>query len=351
LECAVRARFNERQRLSRAYTRHMSKVLSALWSAALITFASNLLYPIDARGAEANRAPYIDLTASFSRFVDETAGMEETARVALFRKQMDALLPGFYAPRFGATTAQYDAIVARALEGFADLRPRYEQVQKDFPAAFDAGIQHFRKEFPGFTPNVPVYLLHSLGEMDGGTRELGDKAYLIFGADVIAQIHEAHELTAFLDHELFHVENGKYFADCDQVWCPLWAEGLATYAAKVMNPDADDRQLLLTFPKPIRAEVDAGWPAALCFTRARLFSAESADMAALFVGGAGGKDFPQRFGYYVGLRVVEELGGRYELSALARMPPKRAKAALTASVDRLIQQAGGCNRAAGAGRK
>jgi hypothetical protein len=313
------------------------------FAALMAFFVIGTLYPDSpANAAEARHAPYLDLTAEFSRFVDETAGMEEAARVARFRRQMDAILPGFYAPRFGATPADYDKRIARGLEGFAKLRPRYEQVQRDFPAAFDAGLQHFRREFPGFTPDIPVYLLHSLGEMDGGTREIGGKVYLIFGADVIAQIHEPRDLTPFLDHELFHVENRKYFADCEQVWCPLWAEGLATYAAKVMNPGADDRQLLLTSPKPIRAAVDANWPAALCFTRARLFSAETADMDALFVGGAGAKEFPDRFGYYVGLRAVEELGGEYKLPALASMPPERAKAALTASIDRLIEKAGGC---------
>lgn len=292
--------------------------------------------------AEAKHAQYIDLTADFSRFVDETAGMEEAARVAAFRKQMDVLLPGFYRPRFGATPEQYDARIARALKSFAELRPKYEQVQRDFPAAFDAGIQHFRREFPDFSPNVSIYLLHSIGEMDGGTRELHGKGYLIFGADMIAQLHEPQGLTPFLDHELFHVENGKYFPECEQVWCPLWAEGQATYAAKMMNPGADDRQLLLTFPKPIRAAVDASWPAALCFTRDRLSSAKFADMGALFVGGSGVKEFPERFGYYVGLRVFEELGGEYKLPELAHMSPERAKAALTTAVDRLIEKAGGC---------
>ena len=178
--------------------------------------------------------------------------------------------------------------------------------------------------------------------MDGGTREIGGKTYLIFGADVIAQIHEARELTPFLDHELFHIEHHKYFPDCEQVWCPLWAEGLATYAAKVMNPGADDRQLLLTFPKPIRPAVDATWPAALCFARVKLFSAEPADTDALLVGNRAPKEFPDRFGYYVGLRVVEDLGGQYKLPELAHMPPDRVKSTLTAAMDRLIKKSGGC---------
>jgi hypothetical protein len=52
----------------------MSKALSALWLAAIIAIGAN--------GAETKRAHYIDLTANFSRFVDETGGMEEAVRVA-----------------------------------------------------------------------------------------------------------------------------------------------------------------------------------------------------------------------------------------------------------------------------
>jgi hypothetical protein len=268
--------------------------------------------------------------------------MAPAARVALFHTEMDVLLPGFYVPRFGSTQAQYDARIADALDGFSGLRAGYEQVQRDFPAAFDAGIRHFRKVFPGFVPDVPIYLLHSVGEMDGGTRELRGRIHLIFGADMIAELHKPGDLTPFLDHELFHVENGKYFPDCEQVWCLLWAEGLATYAAKVMNPGADDQQLLLTSPMPIRAAVDASWPAALCFTHARLFSAESADLKTLFVGGAGSGPFPDRFGYYVGLRVIEELGGRYSLPKLARMRAEKARVVLTDGLDRLVRKSGGC---------
>jgi len=308
----------------------------------MVVAVSASLMLVTTGAAEIPRAAFTDITAEFSRFADQTAGMAPAARVALFHTEMDPLLPGFYSPRFGSTQAQYDARIAGALEGFPDLRARYEQVQRDFPAAFDAGIRHFRTVFPGFTSHVPIYLLHSVGEMDGGTRELRGRPHLIFGADVIARIHETRDLTPFLDHELFHVENGKYFVDCDQVWCLLWAEGLATYAAKVMNPGADDRQLLLTSPKPIRAEVDAHWPEALCFTRARLFSAESADMQALFVGGAGNGQFPDRFGYYVGLRVVEELGGRHSLPKLAKMRSEKARTVLTEGIERLVRKSGGC---------
>jgi hypothetical protein len=70
----------------------------------------------------------------------------------------------------------------------------------------------------------------------------------------------------------------------------------------------------------------------------------SADTEALLVGGGRApKEFPDRFGYYVVLRVIEELGGQYKLPQLASMPPERAKATLTTGIDRMIMKAGGCH--------
>lgn len=289
------------------------------------------------------KAPYVDLTPQFAKFAEETAGMDEKARVALFRERMNALFPGFYVPRNGATPERYDARVARALREFAALRPQYERAQREFPAAYAAGIKHFRKQFPGFKPNVPIYFLHSLGEMDGGTREIEGQVYLVFGADVIGRGHTSRDIGPFLDHELFHVEHGKYFAECDAVWCPLWVEGLATYASKTMNPGADDAQLLLTSPEPIRAPTDAKWAEALCFTRSKLDSTAPADFNAFFVGGNDEPHrFPERFGYYVGLRLAEQAGKGSSLAQLAHMPPAQARSVLLEALNKLSADAGGC---------
>ncbi len=286
---------------------------------------------------------YIDLSPAFPTIAYDTADMAEAPRVAEVRRRLNLLFPGFYEPRNGVDPARYDARVSRALNSFAALSPTYKQAQQDFPAAYAAGIKHFRKVFPGFEPNIPVYFLHSLGEMDGGTREIRGKVYLIFGADVIARMHKSNNIGPFLDHELFHVEHAKYFTPCDAVWCALWIEGLATYAAKTMNPQADDEQLLLTSPQPIRAAVDAHWLSALCFAKDKMFSSAVVDFEAFFVGGGGEtRRFPDRVGYYLGLRAMQELGGQYSLRKLARMRPEAAKAALTTSLNALIARAGNC---------
>ena len=69
----------------------MSRPIVVLCSAALVA----LLAMSALHSEEAKRAHYIDLTADFSRFVDDTDGMEDAGRVALFHKRMDTLLPGF----------------------------------------------------------------------------------------------------------------------------------------------------------------------------------------------------------------------------------------------------------------
>src|SRR3546814_12420310 len=49
----------------------------------------------------------------------------------------------------------------------------------------------------------PVYLDHSLGEFDGGTRSLLNGNFLLFGADVIARLHLDHDIHPFVDYALF----------------------------------------------------------------------------------------------------------------------------------------------------
>jgi len=286
---------------------------------------------------------YRSLTREFARFHDATRAMPEAQRVALFRKRFDALFPGFYEPSDGMTDAQYDAGVAKALKAFPEIRARYEQVERDFPRAYAVGIRHFRAQFPGFRPTLPVWFVHSIGQMDGGTRTIRGRNVMIFGADVIARIHDGKDIGPFLDHEMFHVENAKWFKDCDAMWCALWQEGLATYAASVMNPGADDHLLMLDRPAPIRARVDADWRKALCLTRGDLMSADQKVYGRYFYGRDDPQRiFPARWGYYVGYRLMQRLGKDRTLRDLDHLGNDAARTLVTAELDRMIGEAGGC---------
>ncbi|MDG2532637.1 hypothetical protein P6144_03180 [Sphingomonas sp. HITSZ_GF] len=283
----------------------------------------------------AAQAPALQSTTdAFDGFATSTATMPPAERVKAFRAKFDALVPGFYEPRFGATEAQYDARVQKALEGYPAERDKFLDAAKRFQASYATASARFRTFFPDYAPDMPVYLLHSLGEMDGGTRDLRGRIAAVFGADMIARIHDPASIGPFLDHEMFHFHHAKFFPDCPALWCSLWQEGLAVYVAARMNPGTDDRALLLTFPRPIRPEVEPRLAEAMCFVRGKLASTDEDDYATFFFGrgseAQGG--WPPRFGYYLGYVLAKQLGDSLSLDALAKLPPEQVKAKLEAAL-------------------
>ena len=281
--------------------------------------------------------PYTSYAEDFSRFVDETATMEEAPRVALFRERFGAKLPGFYAPRY-RTPAEYDADIADALHKFPAVRAKYEAATTDFARAFASGQARFRRTFADYRLTMPVYLIHSLGEMDGGTRDLGGSVAMVFGVDVIAKIHDSTTVGPFLDHELFHLYHDKYFPDCEQLWCSLWQEGLAVYVASKMNPGANDRQLVLTVPRPIRPEVEPRLAEAMCGLRTKLDSTDQAVFAPLFYGKRNPGPFPPRYGYFLGYTLARKIGETMPLAQMAKLPPAKVRPLL----DKALASYGPC---------
>ncbi|MEG3155822.1 hypothetical protein U1700_13095 [Sphingomonas sp. RB1R13] len=313
----------------------------------LLSLVSAALAPASARmPTQSQGPPFHSLTSEFTRFYDETVAMPEDQRVKLFERRFDVLFPGFYEPMDGQTQEQFDQTVEAAIKGFGEVRPKYRRAQREFPAVYAAGIVHFHRTFPDFRMTMPVWLVHSLGRMDGGTRNIRGVNTLIFGADVIAHYHNGRDIGPFLDHEMFHVENSRWFPDCEPdmtVWCALWQEGLATYVSGTMNKTHDDAMLMLTTPGPIRPAVDHDWMGALCLLKDDLARSDRPTYAMYFTGGGSKHPYPARFGYYLGYRVMERLGKRYSLAQLDHMDHARALAVLMPEIDAMVEEAGGCN--------
>jgi hypothetical protein len=289
-------------------------------------------------------ARFTSYTDDFAKFADETATLPEAERVRLFHLRFAPLAGGFYGPRDRDPT-KVDANIADALRTFPTIRVRYSAAAASFAQAFATGQVRFRKFFPDYKLTMPVYLVHSLGEMDGGTRELQGRTVAVFGADVIARIHDETTIPPFLDHELFHLYHSRYFPGCDALWCGLWEEGLAVYVASRMNPGATDRQLLLTIPVPIRAAVDPHLAEAMCGLRAKLDATATDDMAPFFFMRTNKGPFPQRYGYYLGLLLAQKIGETMPLSQMAKLPPAQVRPLL----DRALATYGACPASVPAG--
>jgi hypothetical protein len=281
----------------------------------------------------------VDLTPAFAAAAERTAALPDAERVAAFDAELAPLLPGFYDPaRFETPAAQdrYRARLIRTLNAFPAQRPQIEDISVRFAGMFAPAVASFEARFGPMRGYPPVYLVHSLGEFDGGTRDLPGGTRLLFGADVIARIHTGdHAIQPFFHHELFHILHQRSFKGCDQIWCGLWTEGLAVYVAAELNPTATDEALLLTLPEPIRPAVEEDRAAAVCAVAARLDSTEPKDYAALFSFERLRPSLPPRFGYYVGYLTARELAKTRSLDDLAHLDVDHARPLVAAALHSL----------------
>ena len=301
----------------------------ALLAAALLAGCAT---PVERTAAPAP-LPLVDLTDEFAAYVDASRGKSDADRVAGLAPAFAALIPEFYDRERAAE--RYDARVLGALDEFPAKRAGIEAVSRRFAALIVPARASFEAAFGAVPLDRPFFLVHSMGEMDGGTRTLAGHSRLIFGADVIAWIHKDQDMTPFFHHELFHVYHERLFPDCEPVWCNLWTEGLATYVSHALNPGATDAQLLLNLPVPLRAAVEGDRPRAICSVVARLGSTRSEDYRALFNFKSDDPALPGRMGYYIGYLVAAEAAKDHSLQELARMQPAEVKPLVERTLARL----------------
>jgi hypothetical protein len=264
------------------------------------------------------------IAQDFVSFWDATQTMPQAERIAAFKLQVASKFPAFYGvQRYDGkrTQAQQDYVIGNALDGFGKLRQHYVEKIASFDAELPRQVARFSSTFPDFRPQAELWFLHSLGEMDGGTRELDGRSYLIFGADLMAVLHGDQDESAFFQHELFHVHHDAVSPECDGqgMWQPLWREGLAVHVSKIISPQATEAEMLLDFPKGSLAITKAHLPQSLADLAPLLDQAGDQYYSQLFQDGAGPEGLAPRRGYYLGYLVAREIGATRDLPTLAKL--------------------------------
>jgi hypothetical protein len=284
----------------------------------------------------------VDLTDEFAAFYDETGTLGDRERVAALKARFEPVIPGFYRhERHGFADAERkDAFILNALEAYPAERAAIADMSRRFAFLLAPAQASFEKAFGPMTGFRPIYVVHSLGEFDGGMRTLGGKGYLMFGADMMAKLYADRDIRPFFHHELFHLHHSRTFRDCSKVWCNLWNEGLATYVSHRLNPKATDAELLLTIPEPLRPAVEANRKEAVCTVLAGLESEDRALNRALFSSGRLNERLPPRFGYYLGYLIAAEAGRTRSLQQLAALSAEDARPVVEESLRRLAACSG-----------
>lgn len=293
----------------------------------MIKFLASALAAAIPLFALAQDAPVRNIAGDFATTWDATKDMPMAERVAAFKKNVASQYPDFYAASRSGGAEKQDARIAREIEKFGGIREAYLDKVKTFGDAMPRHIATFRTVFADFRLTTPTWLVHSLHEMDGATRDFDGRTDLIFGADMMAILHANDDVAPLFHHELFHVYHEPRF-DCgtEAVWKFLWEEGLAVYVSQALNPKATPGEMLLNFPQGMPDATEAQLPAAWAHLEQVLENTGRPLYAELFTTAKSGGILPARRGYYLGYLVAKEAGKTRDVATLAHLDCDQAHA-------------------------
>ena len=297
------------------------------FSPELATIAVTLAAPLCVARAEAGGCAIIDAYARVPAVAAATAGQPAAAQLAAFDGEVIGRFPGLYRQEVlgVAPGPAMDGLILRALVA-ARSNPPGQQFVSDLRDDIERDLAAFRR-LPGFRCSFDIYLADTLGEMDGAGRVVNGRPALVIGVGALQAESKSISLRVLITHELFHryhYEVGGFSddpADRQAIWRALWAEGLATYASKVLTPGASTGDALM-LPKDLEARaapMTRQLASALLAASDRIdadvfhtyFTSGNADVAR--------RGLPWRSGYYIGYLVAERLGQRFSLAQLAHL--------------------------------
>ena len=236
-----------------------------------------------------------------------------------------------------------DAQLGAYLNAVDPQLPAVRAMEQTLEASIPPIAASFASAFPKFRPqSVVIYLTPSLGDFDGMTQDVDGHHGLLLGVDNIAAEHAP--LGVLIDHELFHIYhhdvNPAFFPTKSEndlyqygIYRQLWAEGLATYVSRQLNPGTTEATAL--FSQRLATLPAAQVQQLACFVEQRFDSRSANDANLLFDGGQHPPGLPARGGYLIGYLLAQDLGTSHTLAELADMSGDTLEHALHTRVQTL----------------
>ncbi len=291
----------------------MTPFLPFLFAAALS--AAPAQAPVTGSGCKTT-----DLMPAFWSFWEKARGQSAAGQYRLFEEIVRQPNAPVYEGAFHGFTKPPAEFIPRSLDGVPSIEAAMRELSGRLATDLPGELAAFQKAFPRFQCSTPVFFLYSAGAFDGATRDVEGKPALMFGVDVIARL--AEKLSPLVVHELFHVYHHQAVAEDPETfgWA-LWAEGLATYVSRRLNPDLPEQEVCCL---PRIAPVEAVLPRLAAEALQLLDSEKSEDYRRYFLGGAE-LDIPSRSGYYLGYRIASGAAKTRTLEELAALTPPQVR--------------------------
>jgi len=272
----------------------------------------------------------INLADDFYSVYQSSKNVSSEKRTELFTQHFTSQFAPFY----------NNKDFVKSIESFSEIEEVYLLKNKLLSKKLNGSMESFITTFPDFKSETPIYILHSLGRFNGATRDLNGKSYLMFGMDFMAKYHSWQNDTPFFHHELFHVHHENFFQCNDELWCSLWAEGLATYVSHQLNSSASNDELMLNIPENMIENIHSKLLYSLTDLKTKFYSKESEVYSSFFNFRKDATNLPYRRGYYLGYLLAQEIGKNYSIEELAKMEKNTVELLLLKELDSFIESEG-----------
>jgi hypothetical protein len=282
-----------------------------------------------------------NLMPEYFAFAARTAAMAPAQRADAFVTDFALHHPEFYVPEDFGDAGKLRERAARFFDPatvvkFPGAMPLTDE---NFHAAALAAVPaleeisaQYDKEFPDFRCNAAISFGVSLNRFDAyGFTDGRGHDFMRFGIDMMARLHKPRDMPTVFAHVLFQIYFSQLYPqvtadDFGVTWQAAWLEGVSTYISMRMTAPHDEQQVLW-FSDEAMAQMQKPEVMAQA-ARAMLADFGKGDDQTYgnwFKQGASVPGLPSRAGYYLGLRMAEELGRRYTLSQIAHMPPQEQR--------------------------
>lgn len=287
-----------------------------------------------------------DASQAFLKFWDASKNLPSAKQIVNFKKEVVPKALDYYEFKFKKWEKQgknVDQELIKVFEDFKNIEEGFRKNANYLSSDLKKNILTFAKFFPDFKPNFSIVVLHSLGEMDGGSRDINGKSQAIFGIDNIAKFHKGSNSRPFFHHELFHFYHEKKsdVTAFEKLYQPLWMEGLATYVSEQLNPGSSDAELMLDIPEGTVQLIKSKLPELLSGIQAKLEhpieSENDPEYLKYFLLSSKDKVAPRRAGYYLGYLIVKNGAKERSLAELVKLNKKEVLLFLKSSLAELIK--------------
>lgn len=146
-----------------------------------ILLATLFVFPQGVLCQEYHRKPRVyELAQDFSSIWTRIEKLSAQEKVAYIKKDYFSKFPTFYeykTNKWLGNGEEPDVKIENTLRDFSSIKERYDKKAHDIANNLDLAIESFVKYFSDLNRDFDVYVVHSFGEMDGGTRIIDGQFY------------------------------------------------------------------------------------------------------------------------------------------------------------------------------